>query len=102
MLRVRNVRDGLRVNYIAVHDSLDSAERVLSKIEAVFASLARQPQRGVYPRELSSIGIREYRELFFKPARVSHRTAGKIVYVYLVVDGRQDMQTLLKRRLLES
>ncbi len=88
--------------YIAQHDSMQNAERVLTHIDAVFDSLAKQPHRGVYPPELSALGIRDYREVFYKPYRIIYRTVGKIVYVYLIADGRRDMQTLLRRRLLES
>jgi toxin ParE1/3/4 len=88
--------------YIARHDSMQNAERVLACIDEVFTSLAKQPHRGVYPPELSALGIRDYREVFFKPYRTIYRAVGKIVYIYSIVDGRRDMQTLLGRRLLEA
>ncbi len=88
--------------YITQYDSLQSADDVLSKIEEVINSLSELPERGTYPQELLSIGIRDYRELFFKPYRIIYRVIGSKVYIYLIVDGRRDMQTLLKRRLLES
>ena len=86
--------------YISAHDGPAKAIYVLDRIEDVIESLARFPQRGSYPGELSSLGIREYRQAFFKPYRLIYRIAGKRVYVYLVADGRRDMQTLLARRLL--
>lgn len=46
------------------------------------------------------MGIREYRQTFFKPYRVIYRVIGQRVYIYLIADGRRDMQTLLARRLL--
>jgi toxin ParE1/3/4 len=36
----------------------------------------------------------------FKPWRVVYRVIGDRVVVYLIVDGRRDMQTVLARRLL--
>jgi toxin ParE1/3/4 len=87
-------------SYIARHDALQSAEAVLDHLDATFASLSRQPQRGAYPAELSELGIHDYREVFFKPYRIIYRIIRKTVYVYVIVDGRRDMQTLLKRRLL--
>ena len=60
------------------------------------------PERGSHPKELLELGIREYRQMFFKPYRLIYRVTGGKVYVHLVVDGRRDMQTLLSRRLLES
>ena len=46
--------------------------------------------------------MREYREIFFKPYRIIYRIQAKRVYVYLIVDGRRDMRTLLSRRLLDA
>ncbi len=88
--------------YIAQYDSLQSADEVLSKIEEIINSLSELPERGTYPQELLSLGIRDYREVFFKPYRIIYRVIKNKVYIYLIVDGRRDMQTLLKRRLLES
>jgi toxin ParE1/3/4 len=65
---------------IAAHDSPVKAARVLDRIEAVIAGLAKFPERGAYPGELLALGMQEYRETFF--------------------DGRRDLQSLLARRLL--
>ena len=89
-------------DYIALHDSPQKADYVLERIEEVFSSLSEFPERGVYPKELLKLGIREYREIFFKPYRIIYRVMDKNVYVLLIVDGRRDMQSLLQRRLLES
>ena len=43
------------------------AEYILGRIEKVFGGLSKSPERGAYPKELLAIGIREYREIFFKP-----------------------------------
>ena len=87
-------------DYILDRDSPEKADHVLDKIEKAFNSLAELPDRGVYPKELSVLGIRDYREIFFKPYRIIYRTIGKSVYVLLITDGRRDMPALLSRRLL--
>jgi toxin ParE1/3/4 len=56
----------------------------------------------VHPKELSSLGNREYREIHFKPYRIIYRIVDEYVYIYLITDGRRDMQTLLNRRLLSN
>ena len=89
-------------NYIAVHDSPRKADFVLEKIEKTFSTLSEFPERGVHPKELLKLGIREYREIFFKPYRIIYRVMDKNVYVLLIVDGRRDMQSLLQRRLLDA
>lgn len=89
-------------DYIALHDALQKADYVLGQIEKVFSRLSGSPKRGVYPKELLSLGIREYREVFFKPYRIIYRVLDKNVYVLLIVDGRRDLQLLLQRRLLDA
>ena len=88
--------------YIVLHDAPGKAEQVLARIEKTFNSLSETPERGVYPKELLAVGIREYREIFFKPYRLIYRIIGDQVYILLIVDGRRDMQSLLQRRLLEK
>lgn len=87
-------------DYIAHQDSLQKADHVLERIEEVFSSLSEFPERGAYPKELAALGIREYREVFFKPYRIIYRVIDNAVYVLLIVDGRRDMQSLMQRRLL--
>jgi len=89
-------------HYIALHDSFQKADHVLAQIENVFSSLSEFPERGVYPEELLALGIREYRESFFRPYRIIYRVIENVVYVLLMVDGRRDMQSLLQRRLLNA
>ena len=87
--------------YIARRDAPGKANRVLDRIEKALAGLSESPRRGVYPKELLALGIREYREIFFKPYRIVYRIVENKVYVLLIADGRRDMQTLLQRRLLQ-
>ena len=87
-------------DYISGHHSQSAARHVLDRIEKSIASLCSFPERGSFPKELLALGIRDYRQVFFKPYRLIYRTVGIRVYIYLVVDGRRDMQTLLARRLL--
>jgi toxin ParE1/3/4 len=89
-------------DYIASHDAPEKADYVLDQIEKVFSSLCKNPERGVHPKELLAIGLREYREIFFKPYRFVYRIMAQNVYVMVIADGRRDMQTLLERRLLQA
>ena len=88
--------------YITRHDAPGKAEHVLTSIEKVFGSLSESPNRGAHPKELLVLGIRDYREIFFKSYRVIYRVLGNVVHVFLIADGRRDMQTLLQRRLLDA
>lgn len=87
-------------DYIAEFDCVANAIQVLDRLMDVVESLSRLPQRGSYPKELASLGIKEYRQTAFKPYRVIYRVSGSQVIVHLIADGRRDMQSLLARRLL--
>ncbi len=89
-------------DYIEFHDAPEKADYVLDKIEEAFSGLSENPERGAYPEELLMVGLREYREIYFKPYRIIYRVMADNVYVMVVVDGRRDMQTLLQRRLLQA
>ncbi len=87
-------------DYIAEHDSLENAAFVLDRLLDATNTLTTHPERGSQPKELKSLGIQEYRQVFFKPYRLIYRTVGKQIIIYLIADGRRDMQSLLARRLL--
>jgi toxin ParE1/3/4 len=87
-------------DYIVEFDSRRHADHVLDRLLEVVERLETLPERGSQPKELRSIGIQEYRQGFFKPYRVIYRVIGDQVIIYLIADGRRDMQSLLSRRLL--
>jgi toxin ParE1/3/4 len=89
-------------DYIAQFDCVANANYVLDQLVKVAESLSRFPERGSYPKELIALGIKEYRQTFFKPYRVIYRVVGSRVIIYLIADGRRDMQSLLARRLLRA
>ena len=87
-------------SYVAEFDSVVNADRLLEQLMETVENLACFPERGSCPKELAALGIKEYRQTAFKPYRVIYRAMGGQVLVYLIVDGRRDMQSLLSRRLL--
>ena len=86
--------------YITEFDSVANANHVLDRLMEVVARLAQFPERGSYPKELVALGIKDYRQTAFKSYRVIYRVLGGRVVIYLIVDGRRDLQSLLARRLL--
>ena len=88
-------------DYIAEFDSAARADHVLERLLRVAQSLSMFPQRGAHPRELLALGIREYRQIPFKPYRVIYRVIGQQVVFHVIADGHRNMQSLLARRLLE-
>lgn len=89
-------------DYIAGSDSVVSANYVLDQLMEVVESLSQFPERGSYSKELAALGIKEYRQTFFKPYRMIYRVIGNQVMIYLIIDGRRDMQSVLERRLLNG
>ncbi len=89
-------------DYIESYDTPEKADYVLDKIEEASLNLSEYPERGAYPNELLAVGLREYREIYFKPYRIIYRVIADSVYVMVIADGRRDMQTLLQRRLLQA
>lgn len=87
-------------DYIGSRDGLERAEHVARGIEKAYASLVLFPNRGAYPRELLETGIRDFREMHFKPYRIIYRVYERKVVVFLIADGRRDMQALLISRAL--
>lgn len=77
------------------------AERFLDQLLDVVGSLERLPDRGAVPAELAGLGIRDFRQLVVETYRLVYRVLGNKVFVMIVADGRQDMQLILERRLLD-
>ena len=98
----RDARDDLDELYefIAESDTVSKADYVLDEIQKAAKMLTQFPERGAYPSELQELGIYDFRQTFFKPYRIIYRIFEKQVIIYLIADGRRDMQTLLARRLL--
>jgi toxin ParE1/3/4 len=86
--------------HIAEHDSRAGADHVLERLVQATDALRTSPDRGSCVNELRSLGITEYRQVFFKPYRLIYRVHPSQVIVYVVADGRRDMGSLLARRLL--
>ncbi|AKZ27969.1 type II toxin-antitoxin system RelE/ParE family toxin [Ralstonia pseudosolanacearum] len=89
-------------DYVAEFDCVENANYVLDQLMEVVESLAQFPERGSYPKELVALGIKEYRQTAFKPYRVIYRVLGSQVVIYLIVDGRRDMQSVLAHRFLSA
>lgn len=86
--------------FLASRDGIETAERILGEIEHACLGLEDLPAKGNVPKELTGLGITDYRELHHKPWRMIYRIIGEDVIVYCVADGRRDMQSFLERRLL--
>jgi toxin ParE1/3/4 len=86
--------------YVSLNDSPEKAEKLLDQLEQTILNLETLPERGHYPPELERIGVREYREVFYKPYRIVYQIMKSEVFIHCVLDGRRDLQDLLQNRVL--
>jgi toxin ParE1/3/4 len=54
-------------DYICEFDCVTNANHVLEALMDLVESLSKFPERGSYPPQLVGLGIKEYRQAFFKP-----------------------------------
>jgi toxin ParE1/3/4 len=73
---------------------------VLIAIRDAFAMLSSFPERGAQPKELGDVGDFDYRQIVVDRYRIVYRIEGQLVLIFVVADGRRDMQSLLTKRLL--
>jgi toxin ParE1/3/4 len=85
--------------WIAENDSPASADYVLDRLTEIADSIAALPSRRSRPKELPPRMAFEYRQVFFKPYRVTYQVLRNEVVIHLVADGRRNLQSLLLRRL---
>jgi toxin ParE1/3/4 len=87
------------IGYIAI-DSPAEALRTIKKIEQRASSLYSLAERGRIVPELQDQGILLYRELIVPPWRIIYRISEKKVYVLSVLDGRQNVEDILLKRMI--
>lgn len=92
-----NIRD-----YLAEHRSLEDAYSLLVAVLDRIHTLERLPLRGSVVPEAAEVGNRELRQILHLPYRLIYRVAADTVTIIAIFDGRRDVQTLLKQRLLIS
>ncbi|MBU2447301.1 MAG: type II toxin-antitoxin system RelE/ParE family toxin [Bacteroidetes bacterium] len=85
--------------YVAINDSVDSANKLVDAIENSFLKLEELPNRGHIPEELRSTGIKKFLEIHYKPYRIIYEVSKEIVYVHLVLDGKRNIKDILNDRL---
>jgi toxin ParE1/3/4 len=72
----------------------------VSELRELAEGLQSFPERGSVPKELEATGSPEFRQLVRPPYRLFYAVTEHEVLILLIADGRRDMQTLLRQRLL--
>ncbi|MBM4171866.1 MAG: type II toxin-antitoxin system RelE/ParE family toxin [Ignavibacteria bacterium] len=86
--------------FVAVNDSIESANRLLDALEETCLKLEKFPERGHIPPELRPTGIKKYLEIHYKPYRIIYEIEKNIIYIHCVIDGRRNIQEILSNRFL--
>jgi toxin ParE1/3/4 len=93
--------DLLDINdYYLVEVDDKTAAKIINRLEAAVNSLADFTERGSIPKELLTLGIRQYRQVIVKPYRIIYEQLSETTIVHAILDGRRDMETLLTQRLV--
>ncbi len=87
------------IEYIA-QDSPAHAVNAFKKIKQKASRLYSLPEKGRIVPELQDQGILLYRELIIPPWRIIYRISEMKVYVLSVLDGRQNVEDILLKRLI--
>jgi len=90
------------LNFLVIKESPTRAHDILQQIKKLCGRLEAMPYRGHVPPELETLGSSKFLEIHFKPYRIIYQVSGQLVYIHIVCDGRRDMQSLLKKRLLKA
>ena len=63
-------------------------------------TIDKVPERGHITPELKILDVTDYREIHYQVYRIIYRVKDNEVFIYAVLHGRRDIQTLLRERLL--
>ena len=86
--------------WVSVNRSEEQADGLFDQILAAVETPEQYPERGAPPKELTGLGMPQFRQMLVAPYRIIYRTVGAQVFILLIADGRRDMQSLLEQRLL--
>ena len=87
-------------DYIAEYDCSENANYVLDELLKTAKNLSHFNEKCCIPKDLLDLGNRDYRQTLFKSYRLIYKIIDQQVVIFLITDGRRDMQALLTRRLL--
>ena len=94
--------DLLDINdYYLVEVDDKAAAKIIDRLENAVNSLSDFSDRGSIPKELLSLGIRQYRQIILKPYSIIYEILLNKVIAHAVLDGRRDMQALLAQRFVQ-
>lgn len=87
-------------NYLIKNFSLETWLNSYGKIKEVIKNLKVFPYTGSIPEEFEKLNLSQYRQVFSGKNRIIYEVRQDILYIHIIADARQDMKSLLTRRLL--
>ncbi len=87
-------------HYVVKNFSHATWLKTYSKLKESIRNLATFPLLGAVPPELQSLSLNQYRQIISGMNRVIYEPRADAVYIYMIVDTRRDIETLLMQRLM--
>lgn len=93
--------------YLSKEFGLSSWQNSYTEIKKAIDNIAQFPSSGMIPQELASIGQMQYRQVISGMNRIIYEIKSSMqkeekIYIHVITDVRQDLQSLLTRRLFQS
>jgi toxin ParE1/3/4 len=77
---------GAEQEWAALHDCIFGVNKVWDALINAAGRLSKFSERGSYLKELVGLGMKESRQVFFKPYLVTDRVTDSPVFIDLIVD----------------
>jgi toxin ParE1/3/4 len=87
-------------SYVVKNFSHPAWQKAYSKLKESIRNLATFPLLGAVPPELEALGMDQYRQIVSGMNRIIYEPRTDAVYIYMIVDARRDLETLLMQRLI--
>ena len=87
-------------SYVVKNFSQATWLKTYYKLKESIRNLATFPLLGAVPPELETLNLNQYRQIVSGMNRIIYEPRTDAVYIYMIVDTRRDLETLLRRRLM--
>ena len=87
-------------SYVVKNFSQATWLKTYSKLKESIRNLATFPLLGAVPPELETLNLNQYRQIVSGMNRIIYEPRTDAVYIYMIIDTRRDLESLLMRRLM--
>jgi toxin ParE1/3/4 len=86
--------------YIIKNFSVETWQQSHDKIKEVIRNLKTFPHADSIPEEFKKLNLSQYRQVLSGMNRIIYEVRQDTIYIHIITDTRQDLMSLLTRRLL--